>query len=234
MDLVAATTTLIPNGIKLPVLTGPLKGSRWIAGAAAGEGKGLSVLVNRSEPEQLAHAVKWVKSTSVCFDVGANVGFYTLLFARYGSLVYAFEPVPRNLAYLSRTLECNKLKNVVVVPWALSDTFGARSFELHDNCALGRLGPGGQPAVTISLDEFCETYHAEPDLIKIDVEGAEEAVLRGGRRMLERKRPALLLSVHSRELRAKCLGILCQMGYNLFKPLDIPRDGEAMSFACSA
>lgn len=63
-------------------------------GAAAGEFKGLSVIANLSEPNQVAHVLRILNNRSICFDIGANVGFYTLLFAKYAKEVFAFEPLP--------------------------------------------------------------------------------------------------------------------------------------------
>ena len=64
---------LIPSGMVVPVLKGPLHGAKWIVGAAAGEGKGLSVVLNLSEPEQLYMARRLVLPDAICFDIGANV-----------------------------------------------------------------------------------------------------------------------------------------------------------------
>ncbi len=99
MSLVELVASLIPAGTKLPILAGPLRGFRWIAGAAAGHGGGLSVLLHRAERSQLELARQWVGPSSVCFDIGANVGLYTLLFGRYGGKVVAFEPLPRKSGF---------------------------------------------------------------------------------------------------------------------------------------
>src|SRR5690606_32957801 len=91
-------TACIPDGTALPILSGPLRGRRWLAGAAPGPAKGLSTLFNRCEPGQLREALQLARMSpdGICFDIGAHSGLYSLLFPRAARLVYAFEPFPRN------------------------------------------------------------------------------------------------------------------------------------------
>jgi FkbM family methyltransferase len=164
---------LIPYGIAVPVLRGPLRGFKWIAGYAAGEGKGLSVVLNLAEPKQLDMARRLASADGICFDIGANVGIYTLLFARYSKHVFAFEPLPRNIWCLSRTLEVNGVGNATIIPCAVSDSTGLASFQEGENCATGRVDSRGKrPIVTVSCDDFVSSYKKfVPSLLKIDVEG---------------------------------------------------------------
>ena len=213
--------SLIPTGLKIPVLSGPLKGRKWIAGAAAGHGKGLSVVMNRAEPEQLALALSLLPEDGIVFDIGANVGLYSLLLANKAKRVFAFEPFPRNIEYLSRIIALNNLQNVTIVPCAISDRTDLFSFESGDNCALGHLSEAGdQPVVAVSCDVFIEKFKSIPDLIKIDVEGAEVSVLQGARIILTEKKPTILLSIHSDTLRQDCLSLLKEIGYSNILPIN--------------
>lgn len=222
---------LIPDGLALPVLHGPLKGARWLAGAAAGEGKGLSVVLGRAESAQLQMAAQLAGGVAVCFDIGANVGLYTLLFARAGARVVAFEPVPRNVAWLERTLRANRVTSATVVPWAMADRDGFDRFDSGANCAVGHLADHGrQPVAVTSVDQFVSRYGIVPDLIKIDVEGAEAQVLRGSRDTLARRHPSLLLSTHGDAARRDCLTLLRQAGYADVVPLDHRDEAQASEF----
>lgn len=212
---------LVPTGMPVIVMRGPLRGARWIAGAAAGEGKGLSVVLNQAEPDQMERARQLSPRDGICFDVGANVGLYTLLFARYTGHVYAFEPLPRNVQLLSRTVELNGARNVTIVPCAVSDSTGLATFEEGNNWATGKLSSGGkQPVATVSLDHFVSVCQVHPDLVKIDVEGAELAVLEGARHMLASRRPAILLSTHGAAVRDRCLEFVTTLNYSQITPLD--------------
>ena len=212
---------LVPTGMTVPIRRGPLRGRKWIVGAAAGEGKGLSVILNRAEPEQMRQARRLVSPDSICFDIGANVGLYTLLFARYARHVYAFEPWPRNVRFLSRLLEINRVPNATIVPWAVSATTEFASFQAGSNCATGKLSrQGKQPVAAISCDNFVATYNVVPSLLKIDVEGAELAVLQGAANLLTQQRPDILLSTHGADIKDSCLTYLRQLGYNRMEALD--------------
>jgi hypothetical protein len=136
----AALSRFVPNRMRLRILRGPLRGAKWIAGAASGAGKGLSVIAGRSEPVHLRLIRDLIRSDDVCFDIGANVGLYTILFAKHSKHVVAFEPVPRNLKYLYEMVEINHFKNkVTIVPWAVSDRTHLSMFQENEDCARGSL-----------------------------------------------------------------------------------------------
>src|SRR5437868_6376075 len=90
---------LVPKGKAMPVLTGELRGSKWIAGAASHR-----CWIGTYEKEVQAVFTSKVRSGDVVYDLGANAGFYTLLASRLvgdDGHVYAFEPNPENLHYLN-------------------------------------------------------------------------------------------------------------------------------------
>lgn len=229
--LIKIVSSLIPTGLVIPVLSGPLKGKKWVAGAAAGQGKGLSVVLNRAEPEQLALALKFVKEDGIVFDIGANVGLYSLLLAEKAKKVFSFEPFPRNIEYLSKIITINNLKNVTIVPCAISDHTDLFAFETGDNCALGRISDAGkQPVVAISCDAFVKKFNYLPDLMKIDVEGAEVLVLQGARKIISEHKPTILLSTHGDSLRKDCLSLLGEWGYSNVLPINADRVEAATEF----
>ena len=225
----------IPDGMPLPVLSGPLRGKWWLAGASAGPSKGLSILLNKSEPAQMRAAERLAFPGSVCFDVGAHVGMYSLLFSRSAARVFAFEPYPRNLSWLVRMLARNRAGNVQIVPWALSGETGPMRFSAGEHNSEGRLDPAGDLAVFgITCDLFCAFQGTRPDLIKIDVEGAEAQVLRGASETLRSAKPALLLSTHGDRAKEDCFRILSGLGYGKPEPLDAATPDDAHEFACQA
>lgn len=212
---------LVPSGMLVPVLRGPLRGVRWIAGSAVGPAKGLSVVLNLTEPEQLEMARKLAPSVGVCWDIGANVGLYTLLLSRYSMHVFAFEPLPRNIWYLARTLEVNGVTNATIVPCAVSDFVGLSAFQEGANSAEGRLdNEGRQPVAVISGDAFASTYGVVPSLVKIDVEGGELSVLKGANKLLLNHKPTIFLSTHGESRKVDCFSFLRNVGYSQFMPLN--------------
>ncbi|NEQ45380.1 MAG: FkbM family methyltransferase [Leptolyngbya sp. SIOISBB] len=223
---------MIPTGIILPILVGPLSGNKWIAGAAAGKGKGLSILFNLAEPKQMSIAMELLKPQDICFDIGANVGLYTLLFSQFSKHIFAFEPLPRNISFLVRTVKLNKLRNVTVITQAVSNQDGLSLFEVNENCAIGKLdSSGSQPVSTIQLDTFVESYNHTPSLIKIDVEGGELAVLKGGENTIQQYKPIILLSTHGESIKSECINFLETVNYRC-RPINADDVLHATEFIC--
>jgi len=128
------------------------------------------------------------------FDVGANVGAYSLLFGKWtkpGGKVYAFEPSPQTCARLMHHVRLNGLDDVIeVIPTAIADSCTKAAFTTAPPDGMHRLlsGPSTCDAVLVpvmTLDAFCAERGVRPDVVKIDVEGFELAVLRGARQTLK-------------------------------------------------
>ncbi len=145
-----------------------------------------------------------------CIDVGANIGFFTLLMARrvgpQGS-VWAFEPSPQIRARLRRNIELNGLTNVTVRDEALSDTDGSRRFfgGSDDHSGLASLRPlaasNGTYEVRTAKLTSCIPPSLRPRLIKIDIEGAEHLAALGMHELLAAQQPDLILEVTDAFLR---------------------------------
>ena len=138
-----------------------------------------------------------VKPGMLVMDIGAHVGYYTLLAARRvgpAGKVYAFEPDPDNHATLSKNIELNGYRNVVVVKTAVTDRVGYTQLYLtamesgrHSIYHHGQPERGNVPVETTTVDSMLEEMEwPHVDLIKIDVEGAEAAVLDGMTQLLGR------------------------------------------------
>jgi FkbM family methyltransferase len=151
-----------------------------------------------------------LESAKTVFDVGANVGLYTLLAAerlRGRGLVHAFEPNPSVFTWLVRNAHLNSLDSVRATQFALSDSDGEAAFFLPKNNAWtnGSLIEGftvQTEAVRVKtrrLDTYCADLDVSAiDLIKIDVEGAELKVLAGMGDLLEKLKPDLICEVLDR------------------------------------
>lgn len=152
---------------------------------------------------------KVVKEDNVVVDLGANIGYFTLLAARLvgkKGKVYAFEPEPKNYDYLIKNIKLNDYENIVALQKAVSDKKGKtklficpydtghHTINQHEGIEAykqGRVIDDKKDFIeieTITLDEFFEGEEESIDFIKIDVEGAEMLVLSGMDRMLRKNK----------------------------------------------
>jgi len=207
---------LLPAGAIVRVLRGPARGKRWIA-----ESTTHGFWLGYWELENQRRFADSLGPGQVVYDIGAHVGLYTLLSSsRVGpeGHVYAFEPFPRNAAYLRRHIELNGLSNCTAVEAAVSDSAGWQHFDPTSHDSAGHLSESGPVKVrTLSLDEFVfDTPNVRPpNSIKINAEGAEVEVLRGGRRTIAEFSPQIFLSTHSEEVDRQCCELLQSAGYSL-------------------
>jgi len=205
---------LIPPQVRFHVLLGPLRGAVWIVGS----GNHVCWMGLYEYRKQLA-LKRMIARGSTVYDVGAHVGFHTLLASRIvgpSGRVYAFEPLPRNIRYLRQHLALNCARNVQVVEAAVADRATEEAFS-EDGSYMGGLRPGGSLSVkTVAVDPLVRagTLRA-PNYVKIDVEGAELRALSGMRETLATYRPTILLATHSTELHRECIQFLTVLGYRL-------------------
>lgn len=128
----------------------------------------------------------------VVFDIGANIGVYSLLCSEQAATrVVAFEPHPATAEELARNLESNGRKNVRVIRKALSDREGVQAFTDEGGSPVNRLvekeevDREGIKVPICSGISFCEEEGMRPSIIKLDVEGHEVEVLRGFKNILD-------------------------------------------------
>ena len=190
----------------------------------SGLGKGLLFYVNpRYEPGYLnGNHEPWLQEflkkelkKGFCFyDIGAHKGFFTIIASTIvgedGKIV-AFEPDPRNYIFLKRNVEINNLKNVFIVRKALFSYVGKINFFLSNffsNWTESRVLNSTEMSFKkennlievecTTLDEFIsENKNFYPDLIKIDVEGAEIEILEGASETLKNIKPIWFIEVHA-------------------------------------
>lgn len=181
-----------------PTLTvGSIDFSRWGEGRNAG----------------FASWIAACRDARVAFDIGAHIGLYTLPASRVltpGGQLFAFEPGTANRAALDRHVAWNRCTNVTVVPCVVGaemchavpfyeqprDVVGMNSIVIRKDHARYR----ERAVEQVSIDAFCTANGILPDVVKIDVEGAELRVFRGARETFARARPTIVLSVHPEHL----------------------------------
>jgi FkbM family methyltransferase len=204
---------LVPQSLALPVLQGPLCGMKWIAGSHLH-----GCWLGSYEWEVQQRMARELELGAVFFDVGANVGFYSLLAARRvgpAGHVYAFEPLPANTALLRQHLAMNRIANVEVFEMAIAECSGTALFAGEATRAMGKLEERGTlPVAVATLDGLIAAgLVAPPDAIKMDIEGAEFRALLGAELCFARYRPLLFLATHGKRVHEQCCRLLASWGY---------------------
>lgn len=188
---------MLPEDEPLPILSGPLRGYRWIPASSV-----KSCWLGIYESAKLRQICEHVRPGGVFYDIGAQAGYHALLAARLvgpEGRVYAFEPLPRNLEYLSRHLTVNGISNVEIVRAAVSSEGGECAFDPGPGFMAGHLSAAGTlrvPAVSMDSWIWSAQHPLPPSVLKIDVDGAELKVLQGAVRTIRQARPAILLDTH--------------------------------------
>ena len=145
-----------------------------------------------------------LKPGMVVIDVGANIGYFTLLAARRVSpkgKVVALEPFPESYELLEKNVRVNECSNVIAVKLAAGARSGSHTLYVHErrnwNTLAKREGPiVGELSVQVESLDALLAREDRVDVIRMDVEGAEYDVLLGARKTLLRHAPLLVMEVH--------------------------------------
>lgn len=210
------------------------RGSRAWVRVKNGAAKGLWLNLNPrtgqayfdggGEPEVQAALEKHVRQGMTVYDVGANIGLFSMIAARlvgeHGRVV-AFEADPEIAARLREHVARNEFGWITVVEKAVwsepKGVFFARSDPATSpDRGLGHIvfasGTDVMQISAVSLDQYT-TSHPPPDFLKCDVEGAEVEVFRGAQRLLKENRPGIICEMHSEQNNRLLLEGLSQLGY---------------------
>jgi FkbM family methyltransferase len=225
------------------VAAGPCKGVNLFIGPA------FLQMANGDYDNYIFQALKTIGfcfERSSCWDVGAHFGYHSFAFASLSGphgRVLAFEPNPANRERMQLHLERNPnlASQIKLLPYALSDSNGDRKFKLSLQIESGAstcsyLDSGLPPGDRVSYKNFQDTIVQArkadnllddqeihpPDLMKIDVEGAEQEVLLGAEHIIKKHRPVLAMEVHNIHCMFNTQKWLFNQGYELHLVTDAP------------
>jgi FkbM family methyltransferase len=163
--------------------------------------------------------------SDICYDVGGYRGFMCGAMAMAGaSRVFVFEPLSSNRRALARLIELNPALPLSVLPYAISDNDGSGQFKVMPDLSMGRLADSSTlpemmdlvPVTVRKIDSLLQTHEIlPPSVVKIDVEGAELAVLKGSLHVLRECRPKIFIEAHSATLERACSELLATFRYKI-------------------
>jgi FkbM family methyltransferase len=139
---------------------------------------------------------KIIKAGDTVLDIGANIGYYTLIFAKLvgkNGRVFAFEPEPTNFTLLRRNIRINSYDNVVLEQKAVSNKTGKVKLYISENPGLHRIydsydGRKFIEVEAICLDDYFKNYDKNIDVIKMDIEGSEFGAVQGMTSLLKKNK----------------------------------------------
>lgn len=201
------------------------------------EDVGRAMVFDEFETADLRHFMDAVRSGDLVLDIGGNVGAYCLSIAKAHATasVVAFEPIPLNAALINTSRLLNRLANIEVVQKCVSDASGHVEFSLAEDSAYSSMIDTHRKAEVekfscecISLDDFCRGRDRTPDVVKIDVEGAELKVLQGARSIFTgpRKPRLALIELYDKNLLvfgstiAEVVRTMVEWGYRAYVLID--------------
>lgn len=195
----------------------------------------LSTAITTGEYEASCTAIlsSLITPAAICVDIGGHYGFYSVTLAKlaHQGAVHTYEPVARLAASIEASLRRSELTHATVHPLAVAETSGDATFRYASAAGgddsmgylLGRGVP--TPEARVHYDQFEQTtvkttsldeLGVAPDFIKIDAEGAESAILRGGMHTLTHQRPRLFIELHGICEALACEKLLTGIGYRGF------------------
>lgn len=158
------------------------------------------------EPEIVRPILSNVGEGMTAIDIGAHIGYYTLLLAKCvgpSGRVISFEPLPANFGRLRQNIEVNSLRQVQAYPQALFSHCAELELSGPDNesypgtaSLVREVGAKRMRVEAVTLDRVVNGQGLRPDFVKIDVEGAEYDVLLGAKETITGVRPKMLIELH--------------------------------------
>ena len=182
---------------------------RYFMGAnllvVANETVGQQILAGSFESEDIDFFISSIQANDVFFDIGANVGVFSILAKSKvpSCFVHLFEPIPLNCSLIRVSSQINDMQSIYINECVLSDVEKSFSFSKCDDSAFSSINNTGRSKETkkltvksTTIDLYTKKHKIKKiDLIKIDVEGAEKLVLDGAKDIFRdsNRKPRLML-----------------------------------------
>ena len=184
----------------------------------------------RIAPENFSLVEDKLEKAKIVFDVGANIGSTTLLFASKNqeAQIFSFEPHPDTYQKAKTNIELNNFNNIHLFNKGVGlENESKKLYQvIENNPGMNRMLPGDQAypftwVNIIKLDDFCREHNiVSIDFLKIDVEGFEYFVLAGGKDIISKSHPIIYLELYDHGLKSNgytapaLITFLIEMGYN--------------------
>lgn len=192
------------------------------------ENDDLSLSINEVfEPVETDIVIKQVKLGQTVVDIGANIGYYTLIMARLvgpEGRVIAFEPDPNNFDILKKNIEMNGYKNVTLYQKAVSQESGNIQLYFNRHGSISRTfdAGDGREKMEVGAVKLDDVVKERVDFIKIDIEGAEIGAIKGSKEILSKWKPTIISEFAPKDIKKfgataeEYLRIMQELKYNFY------------------
>ena len=197
------------------------------------------------EPEFTTAIAEHVRPGDICYDIGGYRGYISGVMALAGAMkVFVFEPLPANQRAVCRLCELNPQLPINVIGVALGNIDGPAPLKVMPDSSMGKLANSSFqadakaareiPVMVRQIDSLLQNREIPPpNVVKIDVEGAEFDVLIGALEMVRTSRPTIFLEAHGAALEKACSQRLLRLGYNIRRiERDTRGDESARHLVC--
>ncbi len=201
-------------GSPVRILLGPIAGWKWLV-----ESGNNSYWLGIYEQKYVQTFSQQITLGNTVFDIGSQAGYYTLIASRLtgkDGQVFSFEPFPPNIDFVKKHCHLNNCTNVKLFEVGVGGSSGKRKFQAN-NSFMGHFSRHGELEVdVVTLDELAAKKDiAPPNVIKIDVEGMEYWVLRGGEKLILKYKPTIFVATHGKGNNSRVLQLLQDWGYDI-------------------
>lgn len=152
---------------------------------------------------------KLLEGNMVIFDVGANIGYYSIVAAgklKNNGVIYAFEPASTPFNQFQLNIQINAIQNIELFQLGVADKSGEVNFNVCEDDAYNSIGSSPMSTIkqslkinVVSIDEFCENKNIKHiDIMKIDTEGAEYLILKGGKNIFSSSNAPILFCEYNK------------------------------------
>ena len=165
-----------------------------------------------------------LRQNSVVYDIGAHIGYTTVLFAHYlkgTGAIHAFEILPSTAKLLQNTVEANHFQNIVIHAVGLGAEEAIQQLSIGPTAmtsirATQREGQRAERCEIVALDKYRHKQGLpRPALMKVDIEGAEIQFLQGSLELIDECQPTMIIEFHSKDLLQQGYSLLTSLGYQL-------------------
>lgn len=181
------------------------------------------------EPHSIERLFLRLGKEDIFYDVGANLGYYTVIVAKRVNKVVSFEPFSKSFELLKKNVELNNLHNVKLFKFGLGERTedkilyvpAKKNWASFYNDLWPKSVKDKELARLFSLDNFVESFKEvpPPTWIKMDIEGYEYFLIKGAIKTIKRYRPRFLMEVYpkilGRDRLKELIKILLDLGYNI-------------------